>query len=1121
MKVKGLIALTAALSFGAAFAGASSQTPATNTAPATETKAAVCTAPFSDVPAGHWAKEAVDVLVQKGIIIGNPDGCYNGNANLTRYEAAVLIRRALDQLNAGNGSADSEVVAALQKAVEELSAELADLKAQGADVDALGVRVSDLEDNAVAKDDFEALSDRVVALEGASTGSDSEALAALDKRLSTVEAAVMNSNPGDTSPLKELQDAVEAAATAADTASAQAEEASQGQEALAAQIDDLAATVEDNSSSVASLNDLTVLLNQDVLALQDRLAELEAKVQSTTDGGTVVVDLTPVTDRLDAVEAGVSDVNGRVDDLDADVNDRIDSIEDIVSEKANASTVAALQATVSDHYDAISDLTVAVDENTEAVAALDDLTVLQGEDIVELQDSVAGLNDDITDLGGRLTLAETSIDDLNSDVDGINTVLNDYRIGVSGSLGYTYYVVRSNDIVNTLDIDRLWVNNSGKVLNPLFRNSSNGYVGTQFSTGKLTKKGGAASDAANTSADVDFADFGAALNGDSVAGNVTNLQNGTINVVDSRKEGFGTVSFSLNLSFAKRALSGKSVNVGKLAPDSQGMQVQNVAAEFGLKSGGVSQTNPAADTDYLSGLNFYVRNITSQFTVAGTPITFVVGNSPKFKFSSYVFDNSDAGRGAGYVATVDGSSLPVIGGFKPGLTVVYGSKGGANNDHLYYEGARGTLGLGPVTLGAGFAQEAESVAGGFVNANYNGVTELDLGVTGVPVLGNIAAEYSSTADGSTAAFVKATNGSLGPITIKQLDAAKIGAGWNGTKSISAYTGAYPYAVDTTTYGGVVGAQLGGVQLGAYGSLNANAAGTTTYNGFGAAVATQLGGIKLGAYGDSDSVAGTELGASAQFGVAGITVTPFFNLVSNAAGTVLDKVANDKDFTNNRFASDSLITITPRNRGTQQDTNAGFRVAGALNNINFDGGFVAKKAKFDDMIADLAADTVINAGIVTLEPSAKVSYEFGAGATNGAITTAQFLIPVSTAVLNAPLKPQFGAHVGAYTYSDKVLNAQELSWSVGAKLNEFLFPHSTLAASYASYAGNNRQYTSYTTLAANAAGSWSNAAVGATTLSGYYVEWNYNDLNFAYGDFSLAAPTVVRNQAFKIQYKVAF
>jgi hypothetical protein len=93
-------------------------------------------AQFSDVPAGHWAKEAVEALAAKGILVGFPDGTFRGNETLTRYQAALIIYRLLQQIEEelkAKGESptmeamSSEDLEALKNAIQELAAELAAL----------------------------------------------------------------------------------------------------------------------------------------------------------------------------------------------------------------------------------------------------------------------------------------------------------------------------------------------------------------------------------------------------------------------------------------------------------------------------------------------------------------------------------------------------------------------------------------------------------------------------------------------------------------------------------------------------------------------------------------------------------------------------------------------------------------------------------------------------------------------------------------------------------------------------------------------------------------------------------------------------------------------------------
>ena len=51
--------------------------------------------PFSDVPRGHWAYQAVVSLAEDGIVEGYGDGTYRGQREITRYEMAQMIAKAL------------------------------------------------------------------------------------------------------------------------------------------------------------------------------------------------------------------------------------------------------------------------------------------------------------------------------------------------------------------------------------------------------------------------------------------------------------------------------------------------------------------------------------------------------------------------------------------------------------------------------------------------------------------------------------------------------------------------------------------------------------------------------------------------------------------------------------------------------------------------------------------------------------------------------------------------------------------------------------------------------------------------------------------------------------------
>ena len=99
--------------------------------------------PFSDVPANHWAYQAIQSLAADGLVEGYPDGKFKGDRPLTRYEMAVLVARVIAKLQAnGAGFASKADLDKLQKLIDALKDEL----------DSLGVRVTNLEDALAALD---------------------------------------------------------------------------------------------------------------------------------------------------------------------------------------------------------------------------------------------------------------------------------------------------------------------------------------------------------------------------------------------------------------------------------------------------------------------------------------------------------------------------------------------------------------------------------------------------------------------------------------------------------------------------------------------------------------------------------------------------------------------------------------------------------------------------------------------------------------------------------------------------------------------------------------------------------------------------------------------------------
>lgn len=86
--------------------------------------------PFADVPADHWAYDAVVELAAAGLIEGYPDGTYGGARMMTRYEAAMVFARALQRLE--SQIAANNLLPELDRIKAELMAEIEAAKAAAA-----------------------------------------------------------------------------------------------------------------------------------------------------------------------------------------------------------------------------------------------------------------------------------------------------------------------------------------------------------------------------------------------------------------------------------------------------------------------------------------------------------------------------------------------------------------------------------------------------------------------------------------------------------------------------------------------------------------------------------------------------------------------------------------------------------------------------------------------------------------------------------------------------------------------------------------------------------------------------------------------------------------------------
>ena len=101
--------------------------------------------PFSDVPADHWAYDALAQLAANNIVEGYGDNTFRGERNITRYEMAKMIAAAMARTESvdTSGKPAPNALARTDKAlIDRLAAEFSD------ELNSLGVRVANLERNA-------------------------------------------------------------------------------------------------------------------------------------------------------------------------------------------------------------------------------------------------------------------------------------------------------------------------------------------------------------------------------------------------------------------------------------------------------------------------------------------------------------------------------------------------------------------------------------------------------------------------------------------------------------------------------------------------------------------------------------------------------------------------------------------------------------------------------------------------------------------------------------------------------------------------------------------------------------------------------------------------------------
>jgi len=111
----------------------------------TVTLPALAANPFTDVPLGHWAYDAIAKVAELGIMEGTPQGDFNGQAPMTRYQMAKTTAAIVDLLEEKNAQLKAEQKKEVQQIVDALKAEFnEELKLVKADVNQNKEDIKDL-----------------------------------------------------------------------------------------------------------------------------------------------------------------------------------------------------------------------------------------------------------------------------------------------------------------------------------------------------------------------------------------------------------------------------------------------------------------------------------------------------------------------------------------------------------------------------------------------------------------------------------------------------------------------------------------------------------------------------------------------------------------------------------------------------------------------------------------------------------------------------------------------------------------------------------------------------------------------------------------------------------------
>jgi predicted nucleic acid-binding Zn-ribbon protein len=333
------------------------------------------TKPTPEDPVGPWAKAAIQLMIEKGLFLGYPDGSFDWTQALSRQEAALLIARLIEQY--GLDKFNPEEIVAMQNAIQELQNALKATEArlqtqilelqrqigalqqlQGSDSSQLETRVEALEVQ-VAR-----LLELINALE---TGSSSAGLAGnaqqiealnarlneLEARQAELEAQINGSNPQIATSqtvepqrqeltrvqaeIKRVSDELRAAQERIAALEKRVEQLAQENQALAARIAALEARGANGQGGVnqTANNTQTVTINLGNLGdLQRQSAEGQERLQRELER--LELRITDLEKRITAIEARLNAIEARLAALEKAVQDALQAAREALRVAQNA-----------------------------------------------------------------------------------------------------------------------------------------------------------------------------------------------------------------------------------------------------------------------------------------------------------------------------------------------------------------------------------------------------------------------------------------------------------------------------------------------------------------------------------------------------------------------------------------------------------------------------------------------------------------------------------------------------------------------------------------------------------------------------------------------------------------